>query len=448
MLEKYIGTKDFYQNLLKIALPLALSNLLSSCMSIIDSVMVSSIGMVTAVGNASNVLMLNDGILWGVVSGIAIFAAQFYGAKQYENMSKTFGLSVLSTFLISAFFTTIIYIFGKQILLFYLNDLELVDHSLTYLKIISLSLFPSWFNFCVTIQFRSMHNTRFPFYFSTTIAILNVILNYLFIYIFTLGIAGAAYATLLSNALGSLFLIIILIYSKPQFFLGLKHMFSFSLDFVKPIAKTTAPIVINETFFGFGSSLFAKAYGLLGTESMDAYYIANQAYNLFTFAIWGFGNAVSIIVGSTLGSGNLEKAKEESDYQLGTAFIVGFALMLIMLIATPLFLSFYNIKTIEAFELSKYLMYVLSIKVFIRAFNYMMFSTLKAGGDSNILNFLDSGIMYIVGIPLAFITVMFGNKSIVTVLLICQLEQVVRFIFTYRRYRKGLWLNNLTKLVN
>ena len=77
MFKKYIGTKDFYQKLMRIALPLALSNLLSSCMSIVDSVMVSSIGMVTAVGNATNVMMLNDGILWGVVSGIAIFSSQF-----------------------------------------------------------------------------------------------------------------------------------------------------------------------------------------------------------------------------------------------------------------------------------------------------------------------------------------------------------------------------------
>ena len=90
MFKKYIGTKDFYQKLMRIALPLALSNLLSSCMSIVDSIMVASIGMVTAVGNAGNVMMLNDGILWGVISGIGIFSAQFYGAKQYENMNKTF----------------------------------------------------------------------------------------------------------------------------------------------------------------------------------------------------------------------------------------------------------------------------------------------------------------------------------------------------------------------
>ena len=448
MFKKYIGTKDFYQKLMRIALPLALSNLLSSCMSIVDSVMVSSIGMVTAVGNATNVMMLNDGILWGVVSGIAIFSSQFFGARQYENMNKSFGLSVLSTFLISGIFTLLIYSFGREILLFYLNDLELVEYSLIYLKISSLSLFPAWFNFCVITQYRSMHNTRFPFLISTGSALGNVILNYIFIFIMKLGIAGAALGSLLSNLTWSIVLIVTIFLTKPQFFYGIKHMFSFNLNFIKPIFSKTIPIVVNETFFGFGSSLFAKAYGQLGTSSMDAYYIANQAYNLFTFAIWGIGNAVAIIVGTTLGAGEIKQASRESYYHMSTSFIMGLSLMLIMILLAPTFLSFYSIQTIEAYELTRYLLYVLSLKVFMRAFNYMMFSVLKAGGDSSILNILDSGIMYLVGIPLAFGSVYFGIKSIVIVLLICQLEQVVRFFFTIMRYRKGYWLKNLTSLVN
>ena len=77
----------------------------------------------------------------------------------------------------------------------------------------------------------------------------------------------------------------------------------------------------------------------------------------------------------------------------------------------------------------------------------MMMSTLKAGGDSRILNVLDSGIMYAVGVTLAFASVYAGIRSIVIVVLICQMEQVVRFFFAMVRYKKGYWVRNLTTLI-
>ena len=70
----YFGDKEYYLKLFKIAIPLALTMLLQSCMQIVDSIMVPGIGMLTAVGNAGNILDLNGGLNWGIVSGIAIFA--------------------------------------------------------------------------------------------------------------------------------------------------------------------------------------------------------------------------------------------------------------------------------------------------------------------------------------------------------------------------------------
>ena len=81
-------------------------------------------------------------------------------------------------------------------------------------------------------------------------------------------------------------------------------------------------------------------------------------------------------------------------------------------------------------------------------FNFLMFSTLKAGGDAKILNFLDSGIMYLVGIPIAFISVsVLHINNIVWVLLLTQIEQFVRFILTYRRYKSDIWAKDLTKSI-
>ena len=446
-LKKYIADKDYYRDILRVGIPLALTMLLQSCMSIVDSIMVSSIGMVTAVGNASNVLMLHEGINWGIISGIAVFASQFFGAGQEDNMSRTMGLCLLFTLGNSLLWVLVAYLFGESVLAFYLNDPDVLANSLIYLRITVLSLIPGALNHTFTTMYKAMHNTRLPFVMSTGTAVLNIILNYYLIYIRKIGVAGAAYGTLISACASAVIYFVIAFKTRPIFFRSFREIFDIHAGFVKPVIITFTPIIINETLFGFGSSLFNKAFGLLGTQPMDAYYVANQIFNLFLFAVWGFGGAASIMVGTTLGKGEIQRAQQEAKYQLGIGFGLGSFLSVIMVAFSPLFLHFFTIADTGTYAMAKSILYVFALKIFIRTFTYMMFSTLKAGGDSRIINLYDSGFMYLIGVPLAFLSVYLGVKNIAMVILITQIEQLVRFVFTLRRYNSNVWARDLTVLV-
>ena len=91
---------------------------------------------------------------------------------------------------------------------------------------------------------------------------------------------------------------------------------------------------------------------------------------------------------------------------------------------------------------------VFALRIALRFFIVVVFSALRAGGDSRMLIALDSCIMWGIGIPLAFISVhWFHIQSIALVFLICQAEQVIRLFFGLKRYRKGSWAVNLTALV-
>lgn len=261
-----------------------------------------------------------------------------------------------------------------------------------------------------------------------------------------MGVVGAAWGTLLASSLNALIYISIILYSKPDFLIPNK-MFDIRVGFLKPVLKTMLPLIINETFFGLGMSLFNKAYGMLGTKAMDAVYVANQVFNMFTFVIWGYGNAISVIVGSTLGKGKLEQAKIESRYQLGCSIIIGLSLSILMAAFAKVYLRFFNIVDPITYRNTELILYAFAFKVFLRTMTYMLFSTLKAGGDSKILNLYDSGFMYLIGLPLAFICALAGMKSIGLLILIVQLEQVVRLIFTLRRFNSYIWVKDLTKLV-
>ena len=93
------------------------------------------------------------------------------------------------------------------------------------------------------------------------------------------------------------------------------------------------------------------------------------------------------------------------------------------------------------------MLYVYAIKLFFRMFIYVMFCTLKAGGDSKAVTFLDCGLVYIVGVPVVYASVyLLGIRSITLMVLMAQLEQLVRLILTAIRYRQFHWAKDLTTL--
>ena len=443
----YIGDPNFYRKVFRIALPCALSHLLLSCRSIICSIMVSSIGMVTAVGNANNVIYLHDYLMWGLEAGAVLFGAQFFGASQYKNMAKTQGIFLLLSLLNAGFWNIVTFTAGDRLLLFYLNDITIMEHSLVYLKYVMISLFLM----CITNSFRcmyqAMHRTRITFVISAFYVACNIICSYLLIFVFKMGVEGAGIGVLISEIICCIAMIVYTFHVKPVFLQGLREMFSFGFSFFSPFIRKVFPIAFNEMLFGFGQSLFNKAYGMLGSSSMEAIYVSSEILSMVLFAVWGYGEAVSIMAGTLLGQGRIEQAKEESRYHLGLSFAVGLLLWLVMVVFSPAFLHLYHISDPSVYDSARSLLSVYGFKAFLRVFTYVMFCTLKAGGDSKIYNLLDSGIMYAVGIPIAFAGVYMGVQSVVFLVLLCQIEQVVRFLLTLKRYNSYKWANNLTELV-
>ena len=446
--EKYIGPMSFYRKSFSIAIPLALQMLLGSCMSIVDTMMVASINMVSAVGNAMQVLVLYEAVGWGIIAGISMFASQFYGANNEKNLKRVFGLSLLLTLSIASIWIIVASIFGDKILYFYLPDNNVLPYSLDYLKVAIFSIIPVALNNSFNSLYRSIHKANIGLRVSIVGAISNVVLNALFIYYFNLGVVGAALGTLLAQLIVTSIYIIYTLKTKQVFVGNIEEMFHLSSDFIRPIVRKMFPLILNETLFGFGLTLFIKAFGTLGTTSMEAYYIANQIYNMFLFVVNGLGGSVSIIVGTRLGQGLLEQAKQESNYQLFLGFILATFLICLMLILSDPLLTLFSISDNNIYKLAKGCVYALSFKVFFRVFNFMMFSTLRAGGDSKILSLLDAGLMYTIGISLAFFSVnILDINNIIMVLFIVQIEQFIRMILTYKRYKSYKWVNDLTLLI-
>lgn len=181
---------------------------------------------------------------------------------------------------------------------------------------------------------------------------------------------------------------------------------------------------------------------------MDAYYVANQIFNVFLFIVYGYGSAVQVLLGSRLGKGQIEQAKQECAYHLGMSFILAIILVFGIIVFAPYMVDIFALSDMYVYDLAIKMMYVFAIKISMRLFNFIIFSILRSGGDTKIIQFLDSGLLYIVGLTLAFgcVNILHIN-DIVLVLLITQLEQLVRMIFGLKRVSANIWAKDLTTTV-
>lgn len=450
-LKKYICDFDFLKMVLAIALPVVFQQIVETFVSLADSMMVSSyseIG-VSAVQIGSQWEEIAFLLSFGICSGVGIYIAQFYGKEDIKNMRKSFGTMILMSVIFSLPFILIALFFPDVICGFYIKDTGVVDEASIYLMITSLSYFFVLISACFNYTYRCMKLTKITMLISSMQVLLNCFLNYLLIFgnfgFPTLGIAGAALATTISRGLGMITYVIFSVASHQVFIGSFKEMFKLDVSFLKPVLKRIAPTVANEGMFGIGQSLFFKAFGALGVSAVTAVSIANKISNIFFVAIWALCSALQSIVGNTLGKNDLNKAKVYADYFMGLGFVFSLCLGIIMIVTRKVFVfGLYGNEAEAIKQAATMILVAYALKFALRLFNAFIFGLLRAGGDTKVLAILDSVILYVVGIPLAFACVYVFKLGVVETIIIIQLEQVVRIILAFKRYLSGKWCKNVT----
>ena len=446
---KYVGDKKFYSDVGRLAIPSMLQQLLSSAMGMVDTMMVSAIGMVSPVGVASQLGHVCTCISFGVMEGTGIYASQFYGADDRKNLQRTFGMTIILSLLVGLVFYGMIALRCVPVIRFYVKDPEVVKYAKIYLDLVKYS-FP--LNTCAmafNYFYRCIHKTNVSMWISTTSMATNAIVNYILIYgklgFAPMGVAGAAWGTIASQvvALGLYYGYSVI--SKAAFIGSPKVMFDISGEFFNKVMVRTYPTIINETLFGFGTSLYIKAYALLGTEVTDAYYVANTITNMFFSVCNGLSVSGSMLLGAELGKGDVEKAITESRWFLYLGLMLAAITGTIVIVAAIPLVSLFGLTNPDAITMSTAIVRVSAFRIALRMIVVVIFSSLRAGGDSRMLMVLDCGIVWFVGIPLIYgMIALLHVTNFPLIYFLAQFELVARIIIGMRRFTSNRWAVNLT----
>ena len=307
-----------------LALPIMGSSLLQFTYNLIDMLWVGGLGSnaVASVGSSSFFVGLGYSINSLVVIGTGIKVSHAIGRKDTDEVKKYINSGILINLIISIVYALVLIFFGKSFIGFLdLNNKVVETNSYYYLALNGPILFFSFFNFLYSRIFGSFGNNGDSLKINAVGMILNIVLDPIFIYVFKLGVLGAALATLIANI--SMF---ILYKIKSNGILQYDKSLGIDKNKIFEIIKLGLPMAFQRILFTLVNIILAKIIAIFGTDSIAAQKIGLQIESITYMVIGGLNGAISSFTGQNFGAKKLKRIKQ--GYY--TALIIGIIYSLIM----------------------------------------------------------------------------------------------------------------------
>lgn len=458
-LRKFIGTKAFYRMVIAIVLPIIIQNAITNFVSLLDNLMVGRIGTdeMSGVAITNQLMFVFNLTIFGAVSGAGIFSAQYHGAGNVEGVRHAFRYKLYIALTLCIGAIVLFMCMGPKLVSLYLTDTSdplrvqnTLKYATEYLHIMLVGLIPFALSQSYAGTLRETGETFVPMLSGIIAVLVNLLFNWLLIFgvpflgIPAMGIRGAAYATVLSRYVE---LAIIIIYThthtkKHPFAKGLYRSLLIPGKVIRDITVKGLPLLANELIWSMGIALLSQIYSMRGLDVVAATNISSTVSNLFSVAFLSMGSASSIIVGQALGANEIEKAKDYSWKMLAFSTTVAFVMALILAGVSHFIPMLYNTTASVRGMATKLILATCAAMAF-HAYTNCSYFILRSGGKTVVTFIFDSGFVWLMSVPLAFILTRFTGLSVVIIYLCIQLLDVIKATFGYILIRSGIWVQNI-----
>ena len=406
---------------------------------------------VAAVGLAGQIAFLLNLVHFGIISGAAMFTAQFWGRSDVPNLRRVLGLCLILTVSASFIFFALAQLLPHQILSIYSKDPAVIGLGASYIRIFSWTFLFFGVTFSYALVLRSTGDVKTPTTISVIALSINTFLSYSLIFgkfgLPELGIYGAAVAAVIARAFECVTLLTVTYVKKSPVAASLRELTDFDRAFVSRVIRPMLPVILNELFWSLGITTYNIIYGRMGTTSYAAINIVNTIEQLAFVLFIGISNATSVLVGNRIGAGKENEAFLYAGRSLGLGIVGGLIVGLLLQVVKDPILSLYNVSPEVIYNASQ-LINVVSVFLWIRVNNMtIVVGILRAGGDTRFSLFLDGIIIWIVGVPMAYLAAFVLHLPVYYVYLFAMSEEVTKWLLGVPRYRSRKWINNLAKQV-
>lgn len=298
--------------LIKFALPLMLGNILQQCYNIADTLIVGRyVGndALAAVGASYTLMIFLTSIILGLSMGAGAFISMEFGKKDYDRMKNGIVLAFVLIGSITLLITFVFFAEINNIIKFLQIPTEITKLTKQYLLIIGIGIIGTFFYNFFGNGLRAIGNSLMPLIFLGISAVLNIVLDLVFIINFKMGVEGAAQATVISQYVSGMGITIYALLKSTHFRIKRKHL-KFDINIVKELANLSILTALQQSVMNFGILLVQGLVNSFGTVVMAAFAAAVKIDTLAYSPVQDFGNAVSTFVAQNYGAGKHRRIKD------------------------------------------------------------------------------------------------------------------------------------------
>ncbi len=442
--------KAFNKELLTLAIPLALQQLLNALVGATDALVLGRLTQeaIAAVSLANQISFIMSLFNGAVIGAIGILVAQYWGKEDYGKAKRFLGMAIRYVAVISLIFFAAGYFLSEELMRIFTPEEELIAIGAEYLKIVSFSYLLTGIAQCFLMVMKISGWAKMSVWISAITVIVDVIADIFLVYSWGswqgLGANGTAWSTIAVEGIALIWCILWSLRVK-EVRLGLGDLLKFSKTLELDLWRLIPSMLVSGLSWGLSISAHSMIMGHLGTDATAAYSVTIVALQLIQCLGHGLGSGASIMIGNLLGSNQLEKAKKYGKQFWKVSTITGIINVGLIAIVGPLVYFFYVLEPLAKEYLVGMLVFT---ALYLFAFSYNTIITcgvFPAGGDARYDAISVVFATWCFSIPLALLGCFVFDWPVMAGFIVMRLDEIVKVPFIMGRYNKYIWLKNLTR---
>lgn len=326
-------------------LPIFIGNVFQQFYNMADTVIVGKfVGTkaLAAVGSTGTIMFLIIGFVLGMTAGFTVLTAQKFGAGDMLAMRQTVAGAALLSGIVSVILTVVSMVFMKPLLVFMHTPKDIFADAYSYIMIICAGIVAQMLYNLLASVLRALGNSKIPLYFLILAALLNIVLDLVFIIVFGLGAAGAAYATVVSQGVSGILCLIYIIKKVPVLRLC-KDDWRLKPHLLKIQLGVGFPMALQYSITAIGTMMVQTSLNLLGSMQVAAFTAASKIEQVVTQAYVAMGTTMATYCAQNMGAGKVRRIRQgfKSATIMGSIYsvVVAVLIMTVGKYMTYLFLS-------------------------------------------------------------------------------------------------------------
>lgn len=444
-------SQGFYRNFFSIYVVLVLQNVITLSVNLADNMMLGAYSETSLAGVAAvnQIQFVYQQVLFALGDGLVIICSQYWGKHKIEPMKKIAASAMRLGLLVAVLLFALVSIFPSQAVGIFTTDGPIIQEGVNYLKIIRFT----YLFFAVTqlllASLRSVEVVRIAFYLSIMTFFINCGINYVLIYgrfgAPELGTAGAAIGTLTARILECAVLIIYMLKKESSLKMRPGDYLKSDRLLFQDYIRLTSPMLLVQGLWGINTALQTAILGHMTAAAIAANSAASTLFMLVKSTAVGASSTASIIIGKTVGTGDLDKVMLYSK-KLQRMFVVIGVLsgILLFFIRIPV-LSLYDLSA-STKELTNTFLIILSVVCV--GMSYQMPTNngiIRGGGNAMFVVKMDLISIWMIVIPVSFVMAFVVKASPAVVVCCLNADQIFKCVPAYLESHYGKWIRKLTR---